>query len=148
MRWPRQTNRESAMLDGQLTPLIDVIFLMQIFFLCTAGFSQPERLLESRLPTSGEAKPAVAPVGRVVLRIELSGPATAVRTTLNGQPIADAAALAGRLRALGAVDATLPVVLQVAETVPLGAVVTAYDAARAAGFETVQFAARRDAPRS
>lgn len=37
----------------KMTPLIDVIFLLLIFFIMTMRFQDPEGVLESRLPESG-----------------------------------------------------------------------------------------------
>ena len=37
----------------RMTPLIDVIFLLMIFFLITISFQDPEGVLKNRLPESG-----------------------------------------------------------------------------------------------
>ena len=54
-----------------MTPMIDVVFNLLIFFLCTGNFMQPEGLLPSRLPkhhgvTSGDELPT-SPI-RIILR--------------------------------------------------------------------------------
>jgi biopolymer transport protein ExbD len=46
------------------------------------------------------------------------------------------------LRSVVAIDATLPVILDVAGDVPLGDMIEVYDLSRLAGFERIQFAAR------
>lgn len=43
-----------------LTPLIDVVFLLLIFFLVATRFEQEERDMAVRLPQASEAAPAIA----------------------------------------------------------------------------------------
>ena len=43
-----------------LTPLIDVVFLLLIFFLVATRFAQEDRELDVELPSASEAKPLVA----------------------------------------------------------------------------------------
>lgn len=58
-----------------LTPMIDVTFLLQIFFLVTSSFERPEGLFPSRLPAHGEgaAVSAVLPISPIVIRLSQDG---------------------------------------------------------------------------
>ena len=50
--------RKSMLLQSlSLTPLIDVVFLLLIFFLVATRFAEEERSLEVKLPTASESKP-------------------------------------------------------------------------------------------
>ncbi len=46
----RRRGRVGRFNQPNLTPMIDVVFNLLIFFLCTGNFNQPEGLLPSRLP--------------------------------------------------------------------------------------------------
>ncbi len=48
----RKSNRQKQYSVG-LTPLIDIIFLMMIFFLLTINFQKPEGVLNNMLPQMG-----------------------------------------------------------------------------------------------
>jgi biopolymer transport protein ExbD len=55
-------NKGTALGSLSLTPLIDVVFLLLIFFLVATRFAQEDRELDVPLPDASEAKPlAVAP---------------------------------------------------------------------------------------
>jgi biopolymer transport protein ExbD len=57
-----RTNDESEELALNLTPLIDVVFLLLIFFMVTTTFLDPEREIEVELPSAESgAEPQVAP---------------------------------------------------------------------------------------
>ena len=49
----RFQQRERGRLGVSMTPLIDVVFLLMIFFLLTINFEEPERVLANRLPQIG-----------------------------------------------------------------------------------------------
>ena len=49
----RFQQREKRRLGVSMTPLIDVVFLLMIFFLLTINFEEPERVLANRLPQVG-----------------------------------------------------------------------------------------------
>ena len=53
--------RQSAVIGTlSLTPLIDVVFLLLIFFLVATRFEQEERDMAVRLPQASEAAPTIA----------------------------------------------------------------------------------------
>ncbi len=52
-----------------MTPMIDIVFNLLIFFLCAGNFNQPEGLLPSRLPKShGVAAAGDDPRGHSAIR--------------------------------------------------------------------------------
>lgn len=62
-----------ATLSIQLAPMIDVTFLLLIFFLVTTTFERAEGILASDLPQT-RAQPAVAlPISPIVIRISQAG---------------------------------------------------------------------------
>ncbi|TWT83049.1 Biopolymer transport protein ExbD [Planctomycetes bacterium CA13] len=63
-----------------LTPLIDVVFLLLIFFLVTSEFEEQERRLKIQLPTATSAVPMTGKPREVVVDIDAQG-----NTYLGGQ---------------------------------------------------------------
>lgn len=56
-----------------LTPLIDVVFLLLIFFLVATNFVQKEVDHEVRLPEAGGGAPSAEPAERLVLNVRAGG---------------------------------------------------------------------------
>lgn len=56
-----------------LTPLIDVVFLLLIFFLVASRFAEEDRQLEVALPTASEAKPLIDKPRDFVINIDEMG---------------------------------------------------------------------------
>jgi len=50
MKLPIRTGDKDINFSVRMTPLIDVIFLLMIFFIMTIRFVEPEGVLENRLP--------------------------------------------------------------------------------------------------
>ena len=58
MKVPTKATSKGRRLAIMMTPLIDVIFLLMIFFIMTLNFLVPEGVLENRLPdTKSEVRP-------------------------------------------------------------------------------------------
>lgn len=53
MKLPLKAHRGPTNLAIRMTPLIDVIFLLLIFFIMTIHFQRPEGVLANRLPEKG-----------------------------------------------------------------------------------------------
>ncbi len=128
-----------------MTPMIDVVFLLLIFFVCTASFQIAEAVLPSPLATGGttavELPPELTEVLLDRLLIEVSQEGSRTRLAINGQDCATLARLSELLRALASIDRTLPVILDIAGETPLAAAIGVYDRCRLAGFQRIQFAA-------
>lgn len=149
MRAPAARRATSANpLAAAMTPMIDVVFLLLVFFLCTASFDEPEQNLAASLTVaSSEAGAGEAELPELD-DVTLVGQTVGDRTTwtLNaGRATSDLAELTSLLQQLAAIDRGLPVTIDAGPAVPLGDVVRAYDAARAAGFARVLLTASADA---
>lgn len=65
---------KSAVESIPMTPLIDVVFLLLIFFLVTASLSEEEeRQMDVQLPVASEAMPLVARPREIVVNITADG---------------------------------------------------------------------------
>jgi biopolymer transport protein ExbD len=142
MRVPSSLTFDPAEIGGSMTPMIDVVFLLLIYFLCTASFAISEQVLPTALPPAGSATYTVPPEIQELelMRISLRQPPEGLRLELNGNALASISELADRLRQLVSL-ADLPAVLDIGGEVALGNVVAAYDTCLIAGVRDIHFAA-------
>lgn len=135
-------------IDATMTPMIDVVFQLMIFFICTASFDALERSLPTRLSWKGTVASDVAvkeellDLDNLVVRVLWtdSGPAWEI----NERQYASLLEVRGVLEATVRLRADLPVILDVDSGVPMAHVIDVYDLCRAVGLERVQFAASGD----
>jgi biopolymer transport protein ExbD len=66
-------NKGSALDMLNLTPLIDMVFLLLIFFLVASEFSEEERALLVNLPDASEAQPLILSPKDTVVSIRADG---------------------------------------------------------------------------
>ena len=132
-------------IDSAMTPMIDVVFLLLVFFVWTASFQIVEQILPSEMSalTGSDAIEQVDPpppkdFEDVVVRIGWDGLSPTWR--INGQPLASLAAVEQQLTAISELQVDAPVILHPDPIVPLGFVIEAYDIAKISGFEQVAFA--------
>ena len=146
MRRPTYTARRSPV-DLQLTPMIDCVFLLMIYFIFSSNFDVPEQSLPSQLSAatgSGAAStdtppPPEADFEDVVVRVLWQG--SAPTWTVNDTPVPSLVALKQSLAQVARIKRNAPVILHPDPEVPLGNVIEVYDISRLVGFEKVQFAA-------
>lgn len=65
--------RSSVAGNLSLTPLIDVVFLLLIFFLVTSEFEDEERRLKIVLPSATSAEPMIGKAREIVIDIDQEG---------------------------------------------------------------------------
>ncbi len=144
---PSSYSRQRTGLDIPMTPLIDVVFQLLVFFLLTASFHAVEHLLPSNVSAphrNGAGSPQETPppeedFDEVVVRILWRGDQPAWQ--INGQSLAGLTEVRDTLAAIARVKADAPVILHPDSDVPLGHVIDVYDVTRLVGFPQVQFAA-------
>lgn len=56
-----------------LTPLIDIVFLLLIFFLVATRFAEEDRKLEVQLPTASDAQPVTEQPQEIAINIDQEG---------------------------------------------------------------------------
>jgi biopolymer transport protein ExbD len=127
--------RRRAEPNIDLTPLIDVVFLLVIFFMVSTSFRQ-ESDIEIELPQASQPAGPAQPQ-RLEISIDARG-----RFFINDQPITgnDVDALKTRLRTLAKGNRDLPFIIRADGQTPHRAVVTAMDAARQLGFRRLAIA--------
>lgn len=148
MRVPSVFAKRRASVELQLTPMIDCVFLLMIYFLWSANFGTAEFSLPSKLSALSSTGPATtlnqppAPdedFPKTVVRI-LNDGATAI-WTVNGSPLGSLSDLRQQLATIARIKSDAPIILDPAHDVPLGDVIDVFDLARLIGFQKIQFAA-------
>ena len=132
-----------------MTPMIDVIFLLLVFFLATSSFQVVEQLLPSGVSETKEAQGnseqppqevSQDAIDQVIVKLEKQGETTVAR--LNEVVLPDMVMLKGRLQGISLAGADVPVVIDPEEDVVAADVIKAYDWAREAGLARVYLATR------
>ena len=160
--------RRPASHELSLTSMIDVTFLLLVFFLCTLRFRSLEGKLASELPRNGGSAPTESLTEKIEVGIDViaagtrvsrssgepisesrSGAANAsepydfvgrsIRWSVAGRAVADEQALVARLRAIHGADAELAVRVRAGIGVVYGEVVRTLDAIAEAGISDVGF---------
>lgn len=65
-----------------MTPVIDMVFLLLIFFLCATRFDREERELPATLPEVARAEPLSMPPSELVVNVTRDGQYVVMRQTL------------------------------------------------------------------
>ena len=143
MKSPSVFNRSNRNMDVAMTPMIDVVFLLLVFFVWTASFQAVEYLMPSRLSnmTGGTSETEVSPelldLEQVVVRLVNDN--GQLSWLVNDEPLSDLQQVETRLSQVAAIRNDLPVIVDPDPVVSIGDVIDVYDAATVAGFENVQF---------
>lgn len=147
MRAPRRPDDDKRNYDVNMTPMIDVVFLLLIFFVVTAAGQIREWVIPTELPTSGAVETNLEPIipeesWSVEVWLTLTRDTERKRTLIemNDTLFDDPAQLIGRLEQLAAIGPESPVILDIAADVPLEDWLTIYDACQSAGFRSVNLA--------
>lgn len=150
MRRPSIFTDRREPLDVTMTPMIDVVFLLLIFFVWTASFHIVEHILPSSVSeTAGsdslspnEPPPPDADFHDVVVRVLWADGRVSWR--VGDEMLSDLAGVESKLARIFQANAEAPVIIDPDNATPLGDVIDVYDLSRRVGFEEVQFAAAED----
>jgi len=147
MRRPSIFTDRREPLDVKMTPMIDVVFLLLIFFVWTASFQIVEHVLPSSIsevsgsdaPNPNEPPPPEADFDDVVVRILWTE--TGARWRVGEESFDALSGVRAKLARIFAVNDAAPVIIDPDAATPLGNVIDVYDLSREVGFREVQFAA-------
>lgn len=138
--------------DSMMTPMIDVVFLLLIFFLTTASFqklekhlpsasaSPPEEKLAGSQPSLTPPPPNASDISDIVIKIENAD--GLIRYKIQDEPVATLAELNQRLGVILAVKRDVPIVIDPANNVAAGDAIRVYDSIRTQGSQSVFMVAR------
>ena len=131
MQFSKDTDEEVGI---SLTSLIDVIFLLLIFFMVATTLVDPSRKLDVQLP---EAKAAAADNRTKTVTIEMDNGG---RISVNGEDV-EMNVLEGRLRELGQ-EGNNTAILRADRRLDYGRVVQVIGLSRTAGFQDIAIAVK------
>lgn len=126
----RRSRRRKEDIDINLTSLIDVVFILLLFFVVTTTFTR-ETQLQVDLPEAVNGAPDQNPPKRLDIAISADGNYAINQHVL---PKSDLDTLITALRAESNGDTTLPLSISADGKTPHQAVITAMDAAGKLGF--------------
>jgi biopolymer transport protein ExbD len=152
MRRPPCHLDQRGRLDVKMTPMIDVIFLLLIFFVCTASFHPPEQILPTRLSLPGSIEtqlppdPDVVDLEKIVIKLlwRNAGGVWRAEWQINEEDYDQLSEVREVLLGIRAIQSDLPVILDVEPDVPMDDVIDLYDLCLEVGLQRVQFAASVD----
>lgn len=135
MQFRRQTKNEESI---NLTPLIDVVFLLLIFFMVSTTFTK-ETHIKLQLPEA-EGDPAPERPEQIEVTINAEG-----AYAINGNALVNAEiqTVVTALEKLGPVDASIPFIITADAKVAYDSVVTIMDAAGRVGYTNLSMTTRR-----
>lgn len=130
-------------LEIVMTPMIDVVFLLLVFFLWTASFQIVEYALPSAVATPQAAGEATVPqevedFDQVVVRVLFQAGQTIYQ--VNQQRHVEPAALRQTLATLASIKNDVPLIIDPDAEVAMNEVIFVYDTARVLNFQRIQFA--------
>lgn len=130
----------------QLAPLVDVLFLLVIFFAVTSHYAKNEQVMDISVPAADEGKEKESRnVGEIIINIKTGG-----EIIVNGQELSEDELLV-KLKNIVAVYKDQAVILRGDEVADYRFVVSVLNICQKAGIWNIAFATRRpetaDAPK-
>ncbi|KEQ13199.1 MAG: ExbD/TolR family protein [Endozoicomonas sp.] len=136
MKFRRQSREEVSL---NLTPLIDVVFLLLIFFMVSTTFTKETQLAIDLPEASGEQRESVEKT-QVEITISREGD-----FAVNGKSLVNSSldTLKNALAKVSEGDSALPLIITADAKTPYQSVVTAMDAAGQLGFANLSMTTRK-----
>ena len=144
MRRSIYQREDRGRLDVKMTPMIDVVFLLLVFFVATASFQAIEQILPTSVTvfgTGAEAAPVdpeKADLGELVIEVLWRDGKAVWR--ISGVEYGDLEEVRRKLVAAVRIQPDIPVILDVESAVPMEDVIDVYDLCRSVSLAKVQFA--------
>jgi biopolymer transport protein ExbD len=123
---PHKSDSEVAI---DLTPIIDMVFLLLIFFLVATTFQQTEREMKIALPAATSAGPISAAMRELIVNVDAQG-----QMYVSGRQI-DAGALRSMIADAVAANSQQKVTVRGDRNAPYSKIVTALDICKSAGIQ-------------
>lgn len=148
MRIPSHSRQRGSLDNDSMTPMIDVVFLLLVFFVCASIGQKPDRLLPAELAAGAiDSKVELPPedldaIPSQEVRIQLkrnqfSGELT---IALNEGPLSGARELKQRLERLATLDPETKIIMDVADEVSVQQFIAVYDLCQGLAFNSISFA--------
>lgn len=132
--------REPQNTGMQIAPMIDIVFLLLIFFIVTWQFSREEMDLRIAVPTSEEGADPQRVLGEIILNVRADGTVTVWGESKNK------AQLKQTLAAIALQHKNQPVRVRGDATTPFQRIVEVIDTCQQAGIWNISFATEKPRP--
>ncbi len=120
-----------------IAPMVDIVFLLLIFFLVTWNFSRTETELDVKVPKAREGKETRRAVGEVIINVKTNGAVVMNRRQMNATELLDT------LQKIASLYPDQAVILRGDENTDYRHVVEVLDICRRANIWNVAFATSR-----
>ena len=143
-------NHDQGSLEIKMTPMIDVVFLLLVFFVWTSSFELPEFDLPSAIAETADAGSQTdsatperpEPFDEIVIHIRNVDQHAEIK--LGHDSVSGSAELLARLTEIIELGVQPAVIVHPEATVKMATAIEVYDTARLAGFTRVLFAAKAE----
>ena len=126
--------REPEKADFPLAPMVDVVFLLLIFFIATMQSSQSERELNVAVPVAEEGADARQTVGEIIVNVRENGEVVVDKSVM------DKAQLFEKLKRIAAVHKNQAIRIRGDGKVEYQKIVEVIDVCQKAGIPNISFA--------
>jgi biopolymer transport protein ExbD len=149
MRIPNSQKTRQVGIDQAMTPMIDCVFLLLIFFVCASVGRIAESLMSVDLSSGGVAATTETPppvekkptwVTDVWLKLKWDDDSKRTVVEMNGREFREFAPLKADLQTLAELSPDSPIILDIEARVPAGDLIRVDDTCRAAGFRSINYA--------
>lgn len=131
-------NRSQPVETGfQLAPMIDIVFLLLIFFIVTWNFARWESELDVQVPSAEESEETRRAVGEIIVNVRADGTVVVNRQEMDADQLLD------RLQRIASLYPDQAVILRGDERVEYHHIVQVLDICRRANIWNVAFATAR-----
>lgn len=138
MKFRETTSEQGGELE--LAPMIDVVFLLLIFFIVTWQFARFERDMDISVPAAEEAEDTDRQAGEIIVNVKEDG-----TIVLNGRDVSDAELLS-KLQAISEAYPDQAVILRGSSDANFQAIINVLDQIKKAGIWNVAFATTKPQP--
>ncbi|MEO2016505.1 MAG: biopolymer transporter ExbD [Fuerstiella sp.] len=151
MRIPTHRDRRVSLDNESMTPMIDVVFLLLVFFVCASVGQKPDLLLPAEL-SAGQTEAQVdlpqqepdewqSPEVRIYLDRDAAGQLSIL---LNERPVGSAAELDVCLTQLAGFDIDSKIIIGFDDAVAFQHFIDVYDRCQAIGFQSISLAVKAE----
>lgn len=147
MRIPTYKRTTQIGIDQAMTPMIDCVFLLLIFFVCASVGRIAESLMSVDLSSGSVEATDVTPVETkpdwvtdVWLKLKWDAATNRTLVEMNGREFREFEPLKSDLRLLAELSPDSPIILDIEGQVPAGDLIRVDDTCRAAGFRSINYA--------
>jgi len=134
------TSRQPEPAGMQLAPMIDIVFLLLIFFIVTWQFSRYETELNVSVPTAEEGSELTRPKGEIIVNVLADGTIRVEGVTLNLPQLHD------KLAPIAIRFENQPIRIRGDASVVYQRIVEVIDTCQKAGIWNISFATQRPTP--